>query len=147
MANEASLTIIGNTTAPAELRFTASGHAVANVTVAHTPRRFDKNSQQWVDEETVFMDCTAWREMAENMAETLSEKGIRVMVSGQLKAQSWDDKQTGQKRSKVVLDVDDIGPSLRFATAQVNRTPKDNPGFGATAPGNAGWGAGGGGWG
>lgn len=140
MANGASLTIIGNTTTPAELRFTASGHAVANVTVAHTPRRFNKQTNQHEDQETVFMDCTAWREMAENVAETITEKGMRVFVTGQLKADSWEDRQTGQKRTKLVLDVEDIGPSLRWATAQVDRAPRQDGGFGAQD--GSGWGGG-----
>jgi|SRR5690625_3258489 len=144
MANEASLTIIGNTTAPVQLRFTSGGHAVANVTVAHTPRRFDKQTNQWVDKDPVFMDCTAWREMAENMAETINEKGMRVIVTGELEAESWEDKQTGQKRTKLVLEIDEIGPSLKWATAQVNRAPQQGGGFGSQTPGNTGWGAGGG---
>lgn len=124
MANETTLTIIGNTTAPAELRFTPSGAAVANFTVASTPRTFDKNSNQWVDGDTLFLRCSAWRELAENIAETLVDKGMRVIVSGRLKQRSYE--KDGQARTVVELEVDEVGPSLKYASAKVNRTQRSN---------------------
>lgn len=130
MASEPILTIVGNTTAPAEIRFTQAGAAVASFTVASTPRTLNKQTNEWVDGETIFMDCSAWREMAENVVDSLSEKGMRVIVQGRLKSQSWDDKQTGQKRSKMVLDVDEIGPALRYATAKVTKVDRRQGGQG-----------------
>lgn len=130
MAGEPVITIVGNTTAPAELRFTQAGVAVANVTVASTPRTFDKQKNEWVDGETIFMDCSGWRELAENMAETFSDKGMRVVVTGRVRSQSRQDKQTGANRSKLVLDIDDIGPSIKYATAKVTRTQRNNNGGG-----------------
>jgi single-strand DNA-binding protein len=139
MSGETTLTIIGNTTAPAELRFTPSGAAVANFTVASTPRTFDKNSNQWVDGETLFLRCSAWREMAENIAETLADKGIRVIVTGRLKQRSYEDKKTQEKRTVFELEVDEIGPSLRYANAKVNRTQRSgNSGGGNNWGGNSG---------
>jgi single-strand DNA-binding protein len=124
VANETILTIIGNTTGPAELRFTPSGSAVATFTVASAPRTFDKNSNAWVDGETLFLRCSAWREMAENVAETLGEKGVRVIVQGRLKQRSYEDKKTQEKRTVIELEVDEIGPSLKYANAKVNRTAR-----------------------
>jgi single-strand DNA-binding protein len=124
MANETTLTIIGNTTGPAELRFTPSGSAVATFTVASTPRTFDKDSNAWKDGDTLFLRCNAWRELAENVAETLAEKGMRVIVSGRLKQRSYD--KDGQTRTVIELEVDEIGPSLKYANAKVNRTQRSN---------------------
>lgn len=153
MAGETLITICGNTTAPAELRFTPSGAAVANFTVASTPRTFDKNSNEWKDGTTLFMRCSAWRDMAENIAETLDQKGMRVIVTGRLTQRSYE--KDGQTRTTVELEVDEIGPSLRYANAKVNRTQRNgqsgnsNPpasnsgGFGGNAapPSSAGgWG-------
>ena len=123
MSNDTTLTIVGNTTAAAELRFTPSGAAVANFTVASTPRSFDKNRNEWVDGETLYLRCSAWREMAENIAETLADKGMRVIVTGRLKSRSYEDK-SGEKRTVIELEVDEIGPSLRYASAKVTRTPR-----------------------
>lgn len=123
MANETTLTIIGNLTGDPELRFTPSGAAVANFTVASTPRTFDKNSNEWKDGETLFMRCSVWREVAENVAESL-HRGTRVIVTGRLKSRSWDDKETGQKRTAMEMDVEEVGPSLRYATAQVTKTQR-----------------------
>jgi single-strand DNA-binding protein len=120
MANETTITIIGNTTAPAELRFNPSGAAVASFTVASTPRTFDKNRNEYVDGETLFMRCSAWREMAENIAESVDTKGMRVIVSGRLKQRSYE--KDGEKRTVIELEVDEIGPSLRYASAKVTRT-------------------------
>ena len=115
------ITIIGNLTADPELRFTPSGAAVANFTVASTPRMFDRQSNEWKDGETLFMRCSVWRDAAENVAESL-QRGMRVIVSGRLKSRSYETKE-GEKRTVVELDVDEIGPSLRSATAKVKQDP------------------------
>ena len=120
MSGETTITVIGNTTAPAELKFTPSGAAVASFTVASTPRTFDKQSQEWRDGETLFLRCSAWREMAENIAESLSEKGTRVIVQGRLVQRSFETRE-GEKRTVVEMQVDEVGPSLRYATAKVER--------------------------
>ena len=156
MANETIITVVGNLTAPPELRFTPNGAAVANFTVASTPRTFDRNTSEWVDGEALFMRCSVWREVAENVAESL-DKGMRVIVQGRLKARSYDDKD-GNRRTSWELDVDEIGPALRFATAKVTRAqrsgggqgggnfaPAQSAGFGAPQPSaptqQAAWGA------
>ena len=120
MSGETVITIAGNLVAPAELRFTPSGAAVASFTVASTPRTFDKQSQEWRDGETLFLRCSAWREMAENIAESLSEKGARVIVQGRLVQRSFETRE-GEKHTVVELQVDEVGPSLRYATAKVVR--------------------------
>lgn len=122
MAGETILTLEGNLTNDPELRFTPSGSAVANFTIASTPRTFDKNSNQWVDGETLFMRAAAWREMAENVAESLT-KGMAVIVTGRLKSRSYETKE-GEKRTAMELEVDNIGPSLKWANAKVNRTQR-----------------------
>lgn len=126
MANETVITIIGNTTAPAELRYTPSGAAVVNWTVASTPRTFDKNSNEWKDGTTLFMRCSAWREMAENIAETLTDKGMRVVVTGRLTQREYE--KDGQKRTVIELEADEVAPSLRYANAKVNRTQRNGQG-------------------
>lgn len=123
MAGDPYITIIGNLTGDPELRFTPSGAAVANFTVAQTPRTFDKNSNEWKDGETVFMRCSIWREAAENVAESLF-RGSRVIAHGRLVSRSWDDKETGQKRTALELQVDEIGPSLKYATAKVTKAER-----------------------
>ena len=123
MANETTLTIVGNTTGPAELRFTPSGAAVANFTIASTPRTFDRQTNDWKDGETIFMRCSAWKDLAENIAETLQDKGVRVVATGRLKSRTWEDKE-GQNRTVMELEVDEIGPSLRYASAKVTRTQR-----------------------
>jgi single-strand DNA-binding protein len=125
MAGETIITIIGNITADPELRFTPSGAAVANFTVASTPRTFDKNSNEWKDGETLFMRCAVWRDAAENVAESL-QRGTRVLVSGRLKSRSYD--KEGQKHTVVEMDVDEVGPSLKYATAKVNKTQRGGGG-------------------
>ena len=120
MSGETVITIAGNLVAPAELRFTPSGAAVASFTVASTPRTFDKQSQEWRDGETLFLRCSAWREMAENIAESLHEKGTRVIVQGRLVQRSFETRE-GEKRTVVEMQVDEVGPSLRYATAKVVR--------------------------
>jgi len=122
MAGETTITIIGNTTGPAELRFTPSGAAVANFTVASTPRTFDRQSNEWKDGTTLFMRCSAWRELAENVAETLGQKGMRVIVTGRLTQREYE--KDGQKRTVIELEADEVAPSLKYATAKVNRTQR-----------------------
>jgi len=119
MAGDTTLTIVGNLTADPELRYTQNGLAVANFTIASTPRRFDKASNEWVDEDALFMRCTLWREFAEHVAGSLT-KGARVVATGRLKQRSYETKE-GEKRTAIELEVDEIGPSLRYATAQVTR--------------------------
>ena len=120
MANEPVLTLVGNLTADPELRFTGNGAAVANFTVASTPRTFDRSTNEWVDGEPLFIRCSAWKALAENAAESL-RKGMRVIVSGRLGARSYETRE-GEKRTVHELDVEEVGPSLRFATASVQRT-------------------------
>jgi single-strand DNA-binding protein len=119
MAGDTLITVVGNLTADAELRFVASGAAVANFTVASTPRTFDKTSQEWKDGQPLFLRCNIWRQAAENVAETLT-RGMRVIVSGRLVQRSWEDKE-GQKRTVMELEVDEVGPSLKYATAKVTK--------------------------
>ena len=123
MANDTPLTIIGNLVADPELRFTPSGAAVANLTIASTPRTFDKNTNEWKDGETLFLRCSIWREAAENVAESL-KKGQRVIASGRLVQRNWE--QDGQKRSGVELQLEEIGPSLKYATAQVVKAERQS---------------------
>lgn len=120
-----NITVVGNLTAAPELRFTSSGVGVAAFTVVSTPRVLDKATNQWADGAPTFLDCKVWREAAEHVAESL-DKGSRVIVCGRLKQESWEDKQTGQKRSKFVLDVDEVGPSLRYATAKVQKMSRSS---------------------
>lgn len=122
MAGETIVTVVGNLTADPELRFTPSGAPVANFTVASTPRTFDKNRNEWVDGDPLFMRCALWREAAENVAESLT-KGMRVIVQGRLTQRSYETRE-GEKRTVVELQVDEIGPSLRYATARVERTQR-----------------------
>lgn len=124
MAGETSITIVGNLTADPDLKFTQSGIPAANFTVASTPRTFDKQSNQWVDGDPLFLRCTVWRDHAEHVAESLS-KGMRVIVQGNLRANQWTDKQ-GNNRTTYQIDVAEIGPSLRYATAQVSKATRGN---------------------
>ncbi|GMA23689.1 single-stranded DNA-binding protein [Luteimicrobium album] len=128
MAGETIITVIGNLTGDPELRFTPSGAAVANFTVASTPRTFDRQSNEWKDGETLFMRCSIWREAAENIAESLT-KGTRVIASGRLVQRSYETRE-GEKRTVVELQVDEIGPSLRYATAKVTRASRGGGGGG-----------------
>lgn len=123
MANDTQITIIGNLTGDPELRFTPSGAAVANFTVASTPRAFDKQSNEWKDGEAMFLNCAAWRQAAENVAESLT-KGMAVIVVGRLKARSYTTKE-GDKRTVFEVDVEEVGPSLKWATAKVTRAGRD----------------------
>lgn len=144
MAGDTIITVVGNLTADPELRFTSSGAAVASFTVASTPRTFDRQSGEWKDGEALFMRCSIWRQAAENVAESLT-RGARVIVSGRLKQRSYDTRE-GEKRTVIELEVDEVGPSLRYATAKVNKVSRgggDGGGFGGGGGGNAGGGGGG----
>ena len=135
MANETTITVIGNLTNDPELRFTPNGSAVANFTIASTPRTFDRQANEWKDGETLFLRASVWREAAENVAESLT-KGMRVVAEGRLKSRSYETKE-GEKRTVIELEVDEIGPSLKYASAKVTRTQRgDNTNKG----GNSGWG-------
>lgn len=123
MANDTQITVIGNLTSDPELRFTPSGSAVANFTIASTPRSFDRNSNEWKDGETLFLRSSIWREAAENTAESL-QKGMRVIAQGRLKSRSYEDKTSGEKKTVIEFEVDEIGPSLQYAKAQVARVAK-----------------------
>jgi single-strand DNA-binding protein len=124
MPGETTITVIGNLTGDPELRYTTSGAAVATFTIASTPRTFDRQSTEWKDGETLFLRASVWREAAENVAQSLT-KGLRVIVSGRLKSRSYETKE-GEKRTVIELEVDEIGPSLRHATAQVIRTQRSS---------------------
>lgn len=119
MANETIITLVGNLVDDPILRFAQSGAAVANFTIASTPRAFDKQSNEWKDGDTMFLNCSVWRQAAENVSETLT-KGMRVIVQGRLKSRSYDDRD-GNKRTVFEVEVDEVGPSLRYATAVVTR--------------------------
>ena len=136
MAGETVITVIGNLTADPELRFTPSGAAVASFTVASTPRTFDRQSGEWKDGEALFMRCSIWRQAAENVAESLT-RGARVIVSGRLKQRSYDTRE-GEKRTVIELEVDEVGPSLRYATAKVNRVSRGEGGGGGFGGGGGG---------
>ncbi len=144
MAGDTVITVIGNITGDPELRFTPSGAAVANFTVASTPRAFDRQSNEWKDGETLFMRCSVWRDAAENVAESI-QRGTRVIVSGRLKSRSYETKE-GEKRTVVEMEVDEIGPSLRYASAKVTKTQRSGGGGGGGFGGQGGNGSGGGGW-
>ncbi len=137
MANETPICVIGNLTADPELRFTQSGVAVASFTIASTPRTFDRQSNEWKDGEALFLRCSIWRDAAENVAESL-EKGSRVIAQGNLKQRSFTDRD-GNQRTSIELDVMEIGPSLRYATAQPRKVQRNGGnvggrGYGGGAP-------------
>lgn len=132
MAGETLLTVVGNLTADPELRFTQAGVPVANFTVASTPRNFDRASGEWKDGEALFMRCSIWRDAAENVASSL-EKGARVVAQGRLKQRSFTDKE-GNNRTVIEMDVDEIGPSLKYATADVTKVKKGEGGKGGGKP-------------
>jgi single-strand DNA-binding protein len=138
MAGDTVLTVIGNLTADPELRFTPSGAAVANFTVASTPRTFDRQSGEWKDGEALFLRCNIWRQAAENVAESLT-RGARVIVSGRLKQRSYETRE-GEKRTVVELEVEEVGPSLRYATAKVNKISRGS-GSGGFGSGDDPWGS------
>ena len=142
MAGDTIITIVGNLTADPEMRFTPSGAAVASSTVASTPRTFDRQAGEWKDGETLFMRCSIWRDAAENVAESLT-KGTRVIVQGRLVQRSYTTRE-GENRTVVEMQVDEIGPSLRYAKAQVTRQPRSSGqgGFGGGQAGPTAFGSG-----
>jgi single-strand DNA-binding protein len=129
MAQDPTTTIVGNLTDAPELRYTPQGTAMARFRIACTPRAYDKATGEWRDGEPLFMPCTAWRELAENIAESLT-RGARVIVTGRLRQSRWETPD-GEKRSMIQLDVDEIGPSLRFATAQIKKLSRSTAAAGA----------------
>ena len=128
MAGETTITLVGNLTADPELRFTPSGAAVANFTVASTPRTFDRQTNEWRDGDAMFLNCAVWRQAAENVAESL-QKGMRVIVQGRLRSRSYETRE-GERRTVFEVDVDEIGPALRYATAKVSRNASGGGGGG-----------------
>ncbi len=138
-AGDVTLTVIGNLTDDPELRFTPSGAAVANFTVASTPRFLDKNTNEWKDGDALFLRCSIWRQAAEYVAESL-QRGTRVIVQGRLRQRSYETKE-GEKRTVVELEVDEIGPSLRYATAKVTKAQRTG-GSGSGGAGGGGYGGG-----
>lgn len=128
MSNETTITVVGNLTDDPELRFTPSGAAVAKFRLASTPRTFDKASNEWKDGEPLFLPCSVWRQAAENVAETL-QRGARVIVTGRLRQRSYETRE-GEKRTVIELEVDEVGPSLRYATAKVQKMSRTNGGGG-----------------
>ena len=143
MSGETTITVIGNLTNDPELRFTPSGAAVANFTIASTPRTFDRQSNEWKDGETLFMRCSVWREAAENVAESLT-RGTAVIAQGRLQSRSFETRE-GEKRTVVEMQVDEIGPSLRRATAKVTKAQRGGGGGFGGGSGAGGWGGGQGG--
>ncbi len=141
MAGDTVITVVGNLTADPELRFTPSGAAVANFTVASTPRTLDKNTNEWKDGDALFLRCSVWRQAAENVAESL-HKGTSVIVQGRLKQRSYETKE-GEKRTVVELDVEEIGPSLRWASAKVTKASRGGGGGGGSYGGGGNGGGGG----
>ncbi|MDL4816685.1 single-stranded DNA-binding protein [Actinomadura opuntiae] len=147
MAGDTVITIVGNLVEDPNLRFTSSGQAVASFRIASTPRFFDRQSNDWKDGEALFLTCNVWRQAAENCAETL-QRGMRVIVQGRLKQRSYETRE-GEKRTVFEIEVDEVGPSLRNATAKVNKTQRQGGGggFGGGGGGGQGGGQGGGGFG
>jgi single-strand DNA-binding protein len=137
MAGETTITLVGNLTADPELRFTPSGAAVANFTVASTPRTFDRQTNEWKDGDAMFLNCAVWRQAAENVAESL-QKGMRVIVQGRLKSRSYETRE-GERRTVFEIDVDEIGPALKYATAKISR---NSGGSGGGQGGGGGQGSG-----
>ena len=134
-AGDVNVTIVGNLTNDPELRFTPSGAAVASFTVASTPRVLDKTTNEWKDGEALFMRCSVWRQYAENVAESLT-KGSRVIVTGRLKQRSYETRE-GEKRTVVEMEVDEVGPALKYATAKVNKVARGGGGFGGDSGGSS----------
>jgi single-strand DNA-binding protein len=136
MAGETTITLVGNLTADPELRFTPSGAAVANFTVASTPRTFDRQTNEWRDGDAMFLNCAVWRQAAENVAESL-QKGMRVIVQGRLKSRSYETRE-GERRTVFEIDVDEIGPAPKYATAKVSRNASGGQGGGRSSSGGSG---------
>lgn len=145
MAGETTITIIGNLTADPELRTIGSGATVASFTIASTPRTYNRQSGQWEDGQALFMRCSAWRDLADHCAQSLS-KGMRVIAQGRLQQRSYQ-AQDGSNRTVVEMQIDEIGPSLRYATAQVTRQSSGQGGFAGRNQGNGGFGGNNGGYG
>lgn len=143
MAGETVITVVGNLVDDPELRFTPSGAAVANFRIASTPRNFNRQTNEWEDGEALFLSCSIWRQAAENVAESL-QKGMRVVVQGRLKSRSYETRE-GEKRTVMELDVEEVGPSLKYATAKVTRTTRQGGGGGFNGGGGGGGGYPGGG--
>lgn len=141
MAGETVITVIGNLVDDPELRFTPSGAAVANFRIASTPRTFDRQTNEWKDGEALFLSCAVWRQYAENVAESLT-KGMRVIVQGRLKSRQYETRE-GEKRTAFEIDVEEVGPALRYATAKVTRAQRSGGGggYGGGQPGGQGGGA------
>ena len=138
MAGDTTITLVGNLTDDPDLRFTPSGAAVANFTVASTPRFFDKQTNEWKDSEALFLRCSIWRQAAENVAETL-QRGARVIVTGRLKQRSYETRE-GEKRTTFEVEVEEIGPSLKYATAKVTKTSRSGgSSSGGSGGGNDPW--------
>ena len=135
MAGETVITVVGNLVDDPELRFTPSGAAVANFRIASTPRVMDRQTNEWKDGDALFLSCSVWRQAAENVAESL-QKGMRVVVQGRLKQRQYETRE-GEKRTVVELDVDEVGPSLKYATAKVTRTTRQGGGGGYSGGGGA----------
>ncbi|MBX9388648.1 single-stranded DNA-binding protein [Streptomonospora nanhaiensis] len=142
MAGETQITLVGNLVDDPELRFTPSGAAVANFRVASTPRTFDRQSGEWRDGESMFLTCSVWRQYAENVAESL-QRGMRVIVQGRLKQRSYETKE-GEKRTVFEIDVEEVGPALRSATAKVTKVQRQGGQGGGGFGGGGGYGGGGG---
>jgi single-strand DNA-binding protein len=138
MAGETIITVVGNLVDDPELRFTPSGAAVANFRIASTPRTFDKQSNEWKDGDALFLSCSVWRQAAENVAESLV-KGMRVVVQGRLKSRQYETRE-GEKRTVFEIEVDEVGPSLKYATAKVTRTTRQGGGGGYSGGGGQGGG-------
>jgi single-strand DNA-binding protein len=135
MAGETIITVVGNLTADPELRFTPSGAPVANFTVASTPRNFDRQSGEWKDGDAMFLNCAVWRQAAENVAESLT-KGMRVIVQGRLRSRSYETRE-GEKRTVFEVEVEEIGPALKYATAKVTRSSSGSGGGGSYSGGSS----------
>ncbi len=133
MAGDTGITLVGNLVDDPELRFTTSGAAVAKFRIASTPRTFDRQANEWKDGESLFLTCNIWRQAAENVAESL-QRGTRVIVHGRLKQRSYETRE-GEKRTVFEVEVDEVGPSLRSATAKINKVSRSG-GFGGNSPGN-----------
>jgi single-strand DNA-binding protein len=133
MAGETTITVVGNLVDDPELRFTPSGAAVANFRIASTPRTFDRQTNEWKDGDALFLSCSVWRQAAENVAESLV-KGMRVVVQGRLKSRQYETRE-GEKRTVFEIDVDEVGPSLKYATAKVTRTTRQGAGGGFSGGG------------
>jgi single-strand DNA-binding protein len=143
MAGETTITVIGNLVDDPELRFTPSGAPVANFRIASTPRTFDRQSNEWKDGDTLFLSCAVWRQAAENVAESL-QRGMRVIVQGRLKSRQYETRE-GEKRTVFEIDVEEVGPSLRSASAKVTKTTRQGGGGGYSGGGGGGYSGGGGG--